>query len=194
MISVAASDSLRCCDEVFTAVSDGRTELIGTGTVSQLHWGCDMTRIISLGGAVALALTLLASACGVDANDANSNSGASTAVVSNDVTGSVLEWEVIVDATAAQAGVVDFTITNDGTIGHEFLIVKTDAAPGEIPLVGDRFSEDADGIEVIDEIGEFAQGTTETLTVTLDPGSYQLVCNLPGHYESGMFVGFDVVA
>ena len=34
-----------------------------------------------------------------------------------------------VDATAAESGTVDFTITNDGSIGHEFLIVKTDIAP-----------------------------------------------------------------
>jgi uncharacterized cupredoxin-like copper-binding protein len=55
-----------------------------------------------------------------------------------------------------------------------------------------RFPEDATGIEVIDEIGEFAKGTTERIEVTLEPGSYQLVCNLPDHYANGMYVGFDV--
>jgi uncharacterized cupredoxin-like copper-binding protein len=104
-----------------------------------------------------------------------------------------MEWEVDVDSMAAEAGTVNFTITNDGTIGHEFLIVKTDIAPGEIPVDGDHFPEDASGIEVIDEIGEFKKGTTEELTVTLEPGSYQLVCNLPDHYDNGMFLGFEVV-
>ncbi len=142
----------------------------------------------------ALAIALLLTACGSDGNDANGNTDVSaTAATSNDITGSVKEWEVDTDATAAEAGTVDFTVTNEGTIGHEFLIVKTDIAPGEIPIEGDHFPEDADGIEVIDEIGQFAMGTTESLTVTLEPGSYQLVCNLPGHYGNGMFIGFDVI-
>jgi uncharacterized cupredoxin-like copper-binding protein len=47
---------------------------------------------------------------------------------------------------------------------------------------------------VIDEIGEFPADTTETLDVTLEAGSYQLVCNLPGHYSSGMFTAFEVEA
>lgn len=110
-----------------------------------------------------------------------------------DISGSVEEWEVSIDAESADAGDVSFTIDNDGTIGHEFLIVKTDIAPGEIPLDGDHFPEDAEGIEVIDEIGEFAGGTTETLDVTLEAGSYQLVCNLPDHYRNGMFTAFEVV-
>jgi len=30
------------------------------------------------------------------------------------------------------------------------------------------------------------------LTVTLDAGQYQLVCNLPGHYQAGMHTTFIV--
>jgi hypothetical protein len=136
-------------------------------------------------------LALAVTACGSDGNDAAETPNGDAA--SSDISGSVNEWEVAVDATSAPAGDVSFTIDNDGTTGHEFLIVKTDIAPGEIPVDGDHFPEDADGIEVIDEIGEFAKGTTETLDVTLEAGSYQLVCNLPGHYANGMFTGFEVV-
>ena len=131
-----------------------------------------------------------AGACGSD--DDTSGTASTPTATTKEISGSVEEWVVQVDATEAPAGDVSFTIDSDGTIGHEFLIVKTDIAPGEIPLDGDHFPEDADGIEVIDEIGEFAQGTTGSLAVTLEPGSYQLVCNLPGHYSSGMYLGFDV--
>jgi uncharacterized cupredoxin-like copper-binding protein len=140
----------------------------------------------------AVTLVIAVTACGSDRNDAATAPGGGA--TSNDISGSVKEWEVAVDATSAQAGDVSFRIDNDGTTGHEFLIVKTDIAPGEIPLDGDHFPEDADGIEVIDEIGEFAKGTTETLDVTLEAGSYQLVCNLPSHYANGMFTGFEVVS
>jgi uncharacterized cupredoxin-like copper-binding protein len=145
----------------------------------------------------ALAVASIGSSCGSDANDAsvggNSGARAKGVAVSNDIAGSVKEWKVQVDPTISRAGDVTFTIDNLGTIGHEFLIVKTDIPPGEIPVEGDHFPEEAEGIEVIDEIGEFDAGTTETLSVTLERGSYQLVCNLPGHYAKGMFLGFDVV-
>ena len=93
--------------------------------------------------------TVLIGGCGADGNSAESG-------VSNDITGSVREWEISLDAGSSKAGEVTFTIENDGTIGHEFLVVKTDIAPGEIPLDGDQFPEPADGLEVIDEIGEYA--------------------------------------
>lgn len=111
---------------------------------------------------------------------------------SNDITGTVREWAVEISAEKAMAGSVTFTVTNEGTIGHEFLVVKTDIPDGEIPLDGDHFPEDAEGIEVIDEIGEYPVETTETLTVDLEAGTYQLVCNLPGHYEAGMHTVFTV--
>ncbi|MEK7296157.1 MAG: plastocyanin/azurin family copper-binding protein [Actinomycetota bacterium] len=136
---------------------------------------------------VSVAMIAALGACGSDSNDSSDST-------SNDITGSIAEWTVETDATTAKAGEVVFTVTNDGTIGHEFLVVKTDMAPGEIPLDGDHFAEPTDGLEVIDEIGEFAKGTTETLTVTLDPGNYQLVCNLPDHYSAGMSMAFTVVA
>jgi hypothetical protein len=134
---------------------------------------------------VALFLTVATVGCGADSNDG-------TNATSNNITGTLHEWVVEVDATTAAAGDVTFTITNEGTIGHEFLVVKTDIAVGEIPLDGDHFAEPTDGIEVINEIGEFAKGTTESLTVNLTPGTYQLVCNLPDHYEAGMHISFKV--
>lgn len=108
------------------------------------------------------------------------------------VTGELKEWEVSVDADTAAAGQVTFEITNKGTIGHEFLVVKTDIADGEIPVDGDHFPEDAEGITVIDEIGEFPAGETQSLVLTLEPGAYQLVCNLPAHYGAGMHTSFIV--
>ncbi len=112
---------------------------------------------------------------------------------SNNITGTLTEWTVKTDATTAKAGEVIFTVTNAGGIGHEFLVVKTDIAAGQIPLDGDHFAEPTDGLEVIDEIGEYAAGTTETLTLNLEPGTYQLVCNLPDHYSAGMHTTFTVV-
>ena len=114
-------------------------------------------------------------------------------VVSNDITGSVQEWSVSVSAGEAKAGDVSFTIENTGTIAHEFLVVKTDYEVGKIPLgANNRFDEEGAGIAVVDEIPEWEPKTTGTLTVKLEPGAYQLLCNIEGHYAAGMYAGFTV--
>ena len=35
-------------------------------------------------------------------------------------------------------------------------------------------------------------GQTRRLALTLNAGRYVLICNVPGHYKAGMFVGFRV--
>lgn len=123
--------------------------------------------------------------CAPDESDAGKG-------IKNDVRGTVSEWAVDVDADGAMAGEVVFTVTNAGSIDHEFLVLKTEIPVGEIPLVDDKFDEAAEGIQLIREIPAFAKGTTEVLTLTLDPGNYQLVCNIAGHYGAGMHTAFVV--
>lgn len=116
-----------------------------------------------------------------------------TEVVSNDITGSVNEWAVGVSAHEAKAGDVKFTIDNQGTIPHEFIIVRTDFAPGKIPLGPDnRFDEEGEGLTVPGEISEWNPGTTGTVTLKLDAGKYQLLCNIAGHYANGMYTQLTV--
>ncbi len=132
--------------------------------------------------------------------------GANTGAVSNEITGSVDEWAINVSATEANAGEVSFSIENTGTIVHEFMVLKTDLGVGEIPFsssettvgemaghdMGGHETESIDGAEFIGHIQEIAVGTTESLTLKLEAGNYQLVCNLPGHYQSGMSLAFKV--
>lgn len=114
-------------------------------------------------------------------------------VVSNDISGSVKEWAVAVNVSEAKAGDVTFTIKNEGSIPHEFLIVKTDIAPGKIPLGPDnRFDEEGKGVFVPGEISEWNPGTTGTVTLKLEPGNYQLLCNIAGHYANGMHTQLTV--
>ena len=65
---------------------------------------------------------------------------------------------------------------------------------GQIPLEGDRFSEENPKLNVVDEIPEFEVGTIHELTLVLEPGAYQLLCNIPNHYRSGMHAAFTVTA
>ena len=82
---------------------------------------------------------------------------------------------------------------NDGKVPHEFIIVKTEFAPGKIPLGPDnRFDEEGKGVFVPGEISEWKPGTTGTVTLKLDPGKYQLLCNIAGHYANGMYTQLTV--
>ncbi|MEY4633598.1 MAG: hypothetical protein RLZ18_970 [Actinomycetota bacterium] len=114
---------------------------------------------------------------------------------SNKIVGSVEEWKVKVSAKSAIAGEVTFAIANFGTMPHEFLVVKTDLPLGEIPLgSNNRFDEDAEGLEVVDEIPEWEPNTAGVLNVKLEPGKYQLLCNIEAHYKNGMYTPFEVLS
>jgi uncharacterized cupredoxin-like copper-binding protein len=151
-----------------------------------------------------LALAPLMVACGPDKNDALSAVGAGAADVASGgpvpttpdskISGDEREYAIHVTGQIAKAGTVTFTMTNYGTITHEMLIVKTDIAPGQIAIGADgRFNEDDPASKVVDEISEYEPGTSVTKSFDLAPGRYQLVCNIPNHYKSGMFIPFEVV-
>ncbi len=101
------------------------------------------------------------------------------------------DFFVTPDVDEIEAGEVTFSASNVGAIPHELVIVRTDTAVDELPVQEGRVDEDAAG-EEIGEIEEFDAGLTLAGTFELDAGSYALICNLPGHYEGGMFVEFTV--
>ena len=93
--------------------------------------------------------------------------------------------------TAHPAGEITFDITNDAEQTHEFVVFKTDLAPDQLPTDEDGDVDEAgEGVEHVDEIEDIEGGSTQSLTVNLDAGSYVLICNLPGHYAQGMHAGF----
>ncbi|MGH2348158.1 MAG: cupredoxin domain-containing protein, partial [bacterium] len=73
------------------------------------------------------------------------------------------EWAITFAAPTVKAGQVTFTITNTGAIEHNFVIVET------------KF-----------EIDATQPGQSKTGTTTLQPGTYTVICNIPGHEEAGM--------
>lgn len=143
--------------------------------------------------AAALAFAV-APACSSD-DDASAEGGSAV-----DVT--LQEFAVGASTSSVGAGDITFNATNEGPEDeHELVIVKTDLAPTDLPTAEDgSVDEEGDGIEVIDEIEEFPVGESESLTVSLDAGSYVLICNivqeeddgLESHYQEGMRTSFTV--
>ncbi len=103
------------------------------------------------------------------------------------------DYSITLDEDTAPAGDVTFDIQNDAGQVHEFVVFKTDLAPDALPTddAGD-VDEKGEGVTHIDEVEDIAGGSSESLTVKLDAGSYVLICNLPGHYKQGMHTGFTV--
>jgi uncharacterized cupredoxin-like copper-binding protein len=106
------------------------------------------------------------------------------------------EWSVAVghDGEAdltVPAGPVTFEVHNEGQTVHELVIVKTDQPADALPVSNGTVDLAAAG-EVVDRTSQFGSGEMELLTVNLEPGTYVLLCNIPGHYQQGMFAQVTV--
>lgn len=87
--------------------------------------------------------------------------------------------------TIAVGQPVTFVIGNQGPSVHELVLEK--AGDVDVPLA------QADGTAA--EVEDIDAGGTGQLTFTFsEPGTYQLACHIPGHYETGMVTTFEVVA
>jgi len=95
-----------------------------------------------------------------------------------------------VDPATVPAGMVTFTIVNEGVKKHEFVIMSTDVMVADLKVEGDEVVED--DYSVVGEVEDLAGGDTATLTVDLEPGHYALICNLKGHFRMGMSSDFTV--
>jgi uncharacterized cupredoxin-like copper-binding protein len=110
------------------------------------------------------------------------------------------EWAVGTDVTEAPAGPVTFTVTNIGPEDiHEFVVIRTDLSLIDLPTDDTgAVDEAAGGMEVIGEIEDLPVGSTQDLTLTLEPGAYALICNIydpeegEAHYQMGMRTSFTV--
>ena len=134
-------------------------------------------------------------ACGVDRNDAG---GPRTPHGTAPPGGTAVnlterEFRITADIQEVRAGPVRLTAINLGSIEHELVVVRTDYPDGKIPLDGNTFSEDAPGVSSPGEISEYKPGTVDETVIDLQPGLYQLVCNIPTHYHNGMHIPLVVL-
>lgn len=79
------------------------------------------------------------------------------------------EWAIEPQRDEVKAGEVTFVVTNTGNLEHNFVVEGLD-----------------DTIELI------LPQDTQSLAVTLSPGTYTLMCDLSGHREAGMETQFTV--
>ncbi|MEO8510489.1 MAG: sulfocyanin-like copper-binding protein [Chloroflexota bacterium] len=137
---------------------------------------------------VILAAAALA-ACSTPAASPSSDGGGGTAV---DVT--LSEFKVEFNTTDIPAGDVTFNVTNDGTIVHEFVVFRTDVAEDALPEQSDEpeVNEDDPSLTSMGEVEDVEVGSTKSFSANLEAGDYVGICNVEGHYDSGMHIHFTV--
>jgi caa(3)-type oxidase subunit IV len=113
-------------------------------------------------------------------------------------TGQVIEvkevsFNIAMSQTSAQAGPVTFHIVNGADdMLHEFIFIQSDLPADELPTdeATGRVQEDA--VTIIAAAEDIPPSSSRNITVNLAAGHYVAVCNLPGHYEQGMRIDFNV--
>lgn len=107
------------------------------------------------------------------------------------------EFTIDVSPARTQAGHVQFQVRNRGDVPHTLLVLRTDIEPDDLPVEDSAVDVEAEGIEVVldsrDPL-EASPAVTLAMAADLDRGRYVLICNIPGHYRSGMRVRFAVTA
>ena len=101
--------------------------------------------------------------------------------------------------TSVPAGTVTVALVNAGRRPHELLVlplgsgqvagqrpVGADDRVSEVGLLGEAEATCPTGAD------DVLPGGTGQVTLDLTPGRYEVLCNLPGHYRSGMFATLTV--
>ena len=104
----------------------------------------------------------------------------------------MIEWDILPqNATKSHGplGKVTFVVRNAGKLDHEFVVIRSNKAAGQLAKSG---AEEAPEKGAVGEIAEIAPGQTKKLALKLAQGHYALICNLAGHWNNGQFVDYYV--
>jgi len=119
-----------------------------------------MRRRVWFGGVILL-VALLAAGCGGGGQQGGGQPGG--AATGSAVTVTEKEWSIEFAPSTLKAGQMKLVVKNEGSIEHNFVIEGANVEMDAIPA-----------------------GQSKELTVNLKPGTYTVVCNIPGHQEAGM--------
>ncbi|MFD8001973.1 sulfocyanin-like copper-binding protein [Streptomyces mirabilis] len=109
---------------------------------------------------------------------------------------------VAVHPATVRGGVVSLRVLNTGALTHEVVVLPLRTGQG----VGERSTGPDGRVSEAGSAGEVSRschagsgdgitpGSMAWTTLTLPPGRYELVCNLPGHYQAGAYAKFVVTA
>ena len=95
----------------------------------------------------------------------------------------LVEWKLLPEQVTARAGRVTFVVRNDGTMDHEFVVLRSDRHHHSLVVKKGRAVETGR----LGEIPLIPKGTTKQITLKVPRGKYVLLCNMLGHYQAGQY-------
>ena len=105
------------------------------------------------------------------------------------------EWDqkdgtmgLTLNTDSIKAGPVTFSVHNKTEMKmlHEILLIPNPKSLSDLKLGDNGTKLDEEALEGLNEIGDVEPDETTEKTVTLEPGTYLLFCNQPGHFAAGM--------
>ena len=134
--------------------------------IKQVGLGAMLVGVMSIALVACGGDTSTGGAAATDPTATTASTGGSTGSMTES-TIKLSEWAVTLDKPEIPAGKVKFTVTNEGTFSHDYVIMEGTNVVGRTP----SFTS-ADGPKVLE--------------VDLKPGAYTVLCDIVGHPEKGM--------
>ena len=112
------------------------------------------------------------------------------AVAHSNVAVTLKDFGVAATPASAPTGHVTFVVQNTGVTPHELVVVKSDLAANRLPTASGLVDESK--VTIVGRTALLTPGDGKEFSVELPKGTYSLICNVIGHYNSGQFVAFTV--
>lgn len=97
------------------------------------------------------------------------------------------------NVTSVKAGKVTFNVTNlSRSVVHEMIVVAVENANAPLPYDYNTGQIPEKQVKMLGETNEMEPNAEKTITLDLKPGTYLLICNVPGHYAAGMWTPLTV--
>ena len=106
-------------------------------------------------------------------------------------------YKINLSTNSVSSGNIAFHITNSSADEkHEFLIIKTDLAPDQLPITAEGRIDEESNIDLLLDSGEMDPGAAVDKSLKLEAGNYVVICNIlhnnVAHYQAGMHEAFTV--
>jgi uncharacterized cupredoxin-like copper-binding protein len=89
--------------------------------------------------------------------------------------------------STVQPGQVTFNVINlSKELTHEMVLIRLDGPQDQLPYNRDNDQVRENSTVRLGEVSDLPPGGQGSMTLTLTPGLYMLICNQSGHYRAGM--------
>lgn len=107
--------------------------------------------------------------------------------------GNVTGMKMTATPASIKPGRVTIRATNRSQgLVHEVIVVRSPAHDAKLPYDDKTGQVIEKRISHLGEVSDLSPGKSGSLTLTLKPGDYLLICNQPNHYKAGMWTRLTV--